>query len=142
MVHLGKSPFSIAFTKSSWPKSGFSPFILMAPSWVKFLIPCFDFMWNFTQTRSFLALIIEKVCDPKPCMKRYPKGVPRSDIRIRTWCSDSGFKLQKSHIAVALFKLVFGRRFWVWIKSGNFLASLMKKTGVLFPTKSQFPSSV
>ena len=29
-----------------------------------------------------------------------------------------------------------GRRFWEWMKSGNFMGSLMKNTGVLLPTMS------
>jgi hypothetical protein len=49
---------------------------------------------------------------------------------------------QKSHIIVGDLRLVWGSRFWVWMKSPNFSGSRMKKTGVLFPTKSQFPSSV
>ncbi|MNT01705.1 hypothetical protein D3C72_1361820 [compost metagenome] len=49
---------------------------------------------------------------------------------------------QKSQAAVALRRLVLGSRFWVWIKSGNFSGSRMKKTGVLLPTRSQLPSSV
>ena len=39
-------------------------------------------------------------------------------------------------------KLVFGSRFTAWLRSGKWIGSLMKNTGVLLPTKSQFPSSV
>jgi len=75
-------------------------------------------------------------------MWRTPMGRPRSEKRMVTWCSDSGDKDQKSHIAVAERRLVLGCRFWVWMKSGNLYGSRMKKTGVLFPTRSQLPSSV
>ena len=68
--------------------------------------------------------------------------MPRSDIRIVTWCRLSGDSDQKSHIAVGERRLVAGCRFWVWMKSGNFTGSRTKKTGVLLPTRSQLPSSV
>ena len=38
--------------------------------------------------------------------------------------------------------LVRGSRLTAWLRSGNLRGSLRKKTGVLFPTRSQFPSSV
>ena len=46
-------------------------------------------------------------------------GRPRSEKRIVTWCRLSGDSDQKSHMAVLLRRLVFGSRFWVWMKSGN-----------------------
>ena len=69
-------------------------------------------------------------------------GMPRSDIRMVTWCSDSGESDQKSHMAVGERRLVAGWRFWVRMKSGNLSGSRTKKTGVLLPTRSQLPSSV
>ncbi|MNU10664.1 hypothetical protein D3C72_2579530 [compost metagenome] len=59
-----------------------------------------------------------------------------------TWCRLSGALLQKSNIMVGDFRLVCGSRFWVWMKSGNLMPSLMKNIGVLLPTRSQLPSSV
>jgi hypothetical protein len=53
-----------------------------------------------------------------------------------TWCRDSGVRDQKSHAIPGSFKLVAGLRFWVWMKSGNWMGSRMKNTGVLFPTMS------
>ena len=58
------------------------------------------------------------------------------------WCRLSGDCDQKSHIAVAERMLVRGWRFCVWMKSGNFIGSRTKNTGVLLPTMSQLPSSV
>jgi hypothetical protein len=43
-------------------------------------------------------LIIEKVWLPKRCMWRKLFGMPRSDIVIVTWCSDSGTNVQKSQL--------------------------------------------
>lgn len=68
--------------------------------------------------------------------------MPRSDMRIVTWCSDCGLCAQNSYIAVGSGIFVFGFFFCECIKSGNFMASLRKKTGVLLPTISQLPWSV
>ena len=35
-----------------------------------------------------------------------------------------------------------GSIFTAWIRSGNFIASWMKNTGMLLPTRSQLPSEV
>jgi len=40
------------------------------------------------------------------------------------------------------FKCVTGFLFWVWMKLGKRIGSLMKKMGVLLPTISQLPSYV
>ncbi len=82
-------------------------------------MPCWVLKWNFTQWRSPAALTNEKVCEPKPCMKRGDWGMPRSENRIVTWCRLSGDSDQKSHMAVGERMLVFGWRFCVWMKSGN-----------------------
>src|SRR5690606_14412268 len=79
---------------------------------------------------------------PNPCICLYPLGIPRSLITIVTWWSDSGSNVQKSQLLLGLLKLVFGSRLTAWFRSGNFIGSRKKKTGVLFPTKSQIPSSV
>ncbi len=49
---------------------------------------------------------------------------------------DSGVRDQKSHAMFGSGRFVAGSRFCVWMKSGNFMGSRMKKTGVLLPTKS------
>ena len=91
-------------------------------------------------------------------MNLYPSGVPLSEKRNDTWWVVIGIKEIKSqnmswkHITVALInssteietlpgslRWVSGFLFWVWIKLGNKIGSLMKKIGVLLPTRSQFP---
>jgi hypothetical protein len=61
-------------------------------------------------------------------------------------CVDSGIsdtKSQKVSWAVAACGIAkWGSGFAAWMRSGNFMASWMKKTGMLLPTRSQFPSSV
>ncbi len=63
-------------------------------------------------------------------------GVPRSENSMVTWCTDSGVRDRKSQNMSGSLRLVAGFRFWVWMKSGNLSGSLMKNTGVLFPTRS------
>ena len=53
-----------------------------------------------TQTRSFAALIIEKVWLPNRCILRKLFGMPRSDITIVTWCSASGSKRPEIPVVV------------------------------------------
>jgi hypothetical protein len=56
-----------------------------------------------------------------------------------TWWVVSGLRVIKSHIASGSFKWVAGFLFCVWIKEGKRIGSLMKKIGVLLPTRSQLP---
>ena len=58
------------------------------------------------------------------------------------WCSASGRSVQKSQLLFGLRKFVRGSLFMAWLRSGNFKGSRRKKTGVLFPTRSQLPVSV
>ncbi|SCE56896.1 hypothetical protein GA0115252_16713 [Streptomyces sp. DfronAA-171] len=69
-------------------------------------------------------------------MWRYEAGMPRSPKSHVTWCVDSDDRPQKSHALSGSCEPVYGSRFWVWMKSGNLMASLTKKTGVLLPTRS------
>jgi hypothetical protein len=62
-----------------------------------------------------------------------------SDININTWCKLSGFSDQKSHIIVGDFILYVGP-FLSMNKITEFFAIFNEKTGVLLPTRSQFPS--
>ncbi len=57
-------------------------------------------------------------------------------------CSDSGDWLMKSSWRHGSWRKVTGSGFWEWMKSGNLIASRMKKTPRLLPTRSQLPSSV
>jgi hypothetical protein len=57
-------------------------------------------------------------------------------MRMVTWCRLSGLRDQKSQAAVEERRLVWGSRFWVWMKSLNFRGPRTKKTGVLLPTRS------
>ncbi len=69
-------------------------------------------------------------------MCRQLRGVPRSLIRIVTWWADSGESDQKSHCMLLLRRPLSGIRSCEWMKSGNFIGSRTKKTGVLLPTRS------
>jgi hypothetical protein len=51
-------------------------------------------------------------------------------------CADSGDSVQKSHCMSLSRRPLSARRFWERMKCGNFIGSLMKKTGVLLPTRS------
>ncbi len=57
-------------------------------------------------------------------------------------CCASGVRLMKSKIRAGSWRNVTGSGFSAWITSGNLIASRMKKTGRLLPTRSQLPSSV
>ena len=105
-------------------------------------MPCCVFQVNFTQERSPAALMKLKVWLPKPCMCRWLAGMPRSLITIVTWCRASGSEVQKSQLFSALRSPVHGSRLTAWLRSGNLSGSRRKNTGVLFPTRSQLPSSV
>lgn len=69
-------------------------------------------------------------------MCRYVFGMPRSPISQVTWWVASGEWAQKSQTLSGSCLPVNGSRFCEWMKSGNFSGSLMKKTGVLLPTRS------
>ena len=98
--------------------------------------------WYLTQKRSPPALTHENVWLEKPCWWRQVAGMPRSDIRIVTWCALSGESVQKSHCISLERSPVSGSRFCEWMKSWNFEGSRTKKTGVLLPTRSWLPCCV
>ena len=83
---------------------------------------------------------------PKPCIIRYERGIARSDIAHMSMWVDSGMsdtKSQNVSCAVAACGIAkWGSGLAAWIRSGNLMASWMKKTGMLLPTRSQLPSSV
>ena len=83
---------------------------------------------------------------PKPSMKRSERGMARSDIVHSTMCVASGIREMKSQkVSWALAACGQPRScssLTECTRSGNFIASWMKKTGMLLPTMSQLPSGV
>lgn len=102
--------------------------------------------WYFTKCRLPSAFTSVYVLTPKPCIMRYDLGMALSDIVHMNMCVASVWlkaKSQKLLCAVwAWGTSLCGSGFPAWMTSGNFMASWMKKTGMLFPTMSQFPSLV
>ena len=102
--------------------------------------------WNFTKRLVPCASIMRKVCTPKPCMARRLAGMARSDMAQMTMCALSGTSETKSQkvswaeppVGISLC----GSGFTACTKSGNLMASWMKNTGMLLPTRSKLPSSV
>src|SRR3984893_13238038 len=76
-VQRGKSPTSIAFSRSRPLLSRSFATRASASASVRFAIPCWVRKWNLTQMRSFAALIIEKVWLPNKCIWRKLFGMPR-----------------------------------------------------------------
>ena len=72
--------------------------------------------------------------------------MPRSDMFQKTWwvasvCSETkSQKLSCADCACGISRSGCG--FPAWMMSGNLMPSWMKKTGMLLPTRSKFPSSV
>ena len=144
--HSGKSPAVIASHRSRRWKSGSAPLILTASFHTTDCRPPFGFQWNLANVDRPTAFTSRKVCTPKPSMNRNDRGIARSDmIHISMW-ADSGIseaKSQKLSCAVwACGKPRSGSCLAAWITSGNLIASWMKNTGMLFPTRSQLPSLV
>ena len=79
-------------------------------------------------------------------MKRKLRGIARSLIAHRAMCVDSGMREMKSqNVSCALAACGQPRScssLTECTRSGNLIASWMKKTGMLLPTRSQLPSSV
>ena len=109
-------------------------------------MPARGVQWNFTKWDSPSALTSRNVCTPKPCIMLKLRGSARSDMTHSSMWVDSGIRETKSQNvswALAAWGMAWcGSGFTAWIRSGNFIASWMKKTGMLFPTRSKFPSSV
>ncbi len=83
---------------------------------------------------------------PKPSIIRKLRGMARSDMTHMIMCIDSGIsemKSQKVSCAEAACGIsLFGSGFTACTRSGNLIASWMKNTGMLLPTRSNTPSSV
>jgi len=144
--HCGKAPASIASARSRRWKSGSLPAASCASSHVSECVPSFGRQWNFTSTVSPASLIIRNVCTPKPCIIRYERGMPRSDMFhiACAWpsvCSETKSQnVSCADCACGISRSGCGLP--AWMMSGNLIASWMKNTGMLFPTRSYTPSSV
>jgi hypothetical protein len=119
---------------------------LTASSQTSECVPATGVQWNLTNTESPAALTIRKVCTPKPCIVAKLRGIARSLITHISMCVDSGISETKSqNVSCALAACGIwwcGSGLTACTRSGNFIASWMKKTGMLLPTRSQLPSSV
>ncbi|RAO58050.1 hypothetical protein PSN01_02968 [Micromonospora saelicesensis] len=122
------------------------PPISCASSQVSECTPSFGFQWNLASTVSPASLTRRKVCTPKPSIVRYERGMPRSDMFQMVWCCASVCSDTKSQkVSWALCACGISRSgcgLPAWMMSGNLIASWMKKTGMLLPTRSKVPSSV
>ena len=144
--HSGKSPWLMASHRSRRWKSGSAPLILTASFHSTDCRPSLGFQWNLTKVDSPAALTNRNVWTPKPSMKRKERGMARSDIVHITMCVASGISEMKSQKLScadwAWGKPRSGACLTAWTRSGNLIASWMKKTGMLLPTRSQLPSCV
>src|ERR1700722_13376202 len=118
----GKSPLSIAVSKSRPLLSRSLATRASASASVRFAMPCWVRKWNLTQMRSFAALIIENVWLPYKFIWRKLFGMPRSDIVIVTWCKASGSNVQKSQLLSALRRPGRGSRLIAWLRSEERIA--------------------
>ena len=109
-------------------------------------MPSFGRQWNLTKVDSPASFSRRKLCTPKPSIIRSDRGMARSLIAHMIMCIDSGIsemKSQKVSWAVAACgNARSGSIFTACTRSGNFMASWMKNTGMLLPTRSQLPSLV
>ncbi len=103
-------------------------------------MPSTGFQWNFTNVARPLALMKRYVCTPKPSIMRRLRGMARSDISHITMCVASGASEMKSQNVScaddACGISLRGSGFTACTKSGNLIASWMKNTGMLLPTRS------
>ena len=144
--HSGKLPCSIEVHRSRRWKSGSAPLILTASFHITDCRPSTGFQWNLTYVDAPSALTKRKLWTPKPSMKRNDRGTARSDMTHMIMCIDSGIsetKSQKLSCADwAWGKSRSGSGFTACTMSGNLIASWMKNTGMLLPTRSQLPALV
>ena len=109
-------------------------------------MPSLGRQWNLTKVLLPLASSSRKLCTPKPSIIRSERGIVRSLIAHMIMCIDSGVSEMKSqNVSCALAacgKARSGSIFTECTRSGNFIASWMKNTGMLLPTRSQLPSCV
>ena len=92
------------------------------------------------------AATSRKVWTPKPSMVRYERGIARSDMAhsimwVASVCRETkSQKVSCADCACGISRSGCGLP--AWIRSGNLIASWMKKTGMLLPTRSKVPSGV
>lgn len=104
------------------------------------------FQWNFARVVAPFASTRRNVWTPKPSIIRKERGRARSDMFQSVWwvasvCRDT--KSQKVSWALCACGISRpGCGFAAWMMSGNLMASWMKKTGMLLPTRSKVPSAV
>jgi hypothetical protein len=108
--------------------------------------PIFGRQWNLMKVDLPAASTKRKVWTPKPSIVRSERGMVRSDIAHMIMWKLSGISDTKSQnvswAEAACGKPRSGSIFTEWTRSGNFIASWMKNTGMLLPTRSKLPSSV
>src|SRR5216683_10785 len=75
-------------------------------------------------------------------MWRKSCGIPHGLNSQVIMCIADGLRLTKSKIRFGSCRFVTGSGLNAWTTSGNFIASRMKKTFRLLPTRSQLPSSL
>jgi hypothetical protein len=122
------------------------PAISCASSQVSECTPAAGFQWNFTRLLLPRALLSRNVWMPKPSIIRYERGMARSDMFHRVWWVASVCRETKSqNVSCALCACGISRSgcgLPAWMMSGNLIASWMKNTGMLLPTRSNVPSPV
>ena len=96
--------------------------------------------WNLTKVLRPSLSSSRKLCTPKPSIMRSERGMVRSLIAHMIMCIDSGVSEMKSQSVswalVACGKPRSGSGLKECTRSGNFIASWMKNTGMLLPTRS------
>lgn len=136
----------MASARSRRWKSGSTPLMICASSHTSECTPSFGFQWNFTRVVPPSASTSRKVWTPKPSMVRKERGMPRSDMFHRVWWVASVCRVTKSQkVSWALWACGISRSgcgLAACTTSGNLIASWMKKTGMLLPTRSKTPSLV
>jgi len=143
--HSGNSPPSMASHRSRRWKSGSAPISLLASSQTRECVPSRGVQWNLTRVARPSAFTKRNVWTPKPCIIRSCAG-SRGRSSATAACASTPASATRSP------RTCHGRwtpeasvmRLWLHecTRSGNFIASWMKNTGMLLPTRSQLPSSV
>ena len=145
--HSGKLPDWIAFHRSRRWKSGSAPLILTASFQTTDCMPSFGFQMEFDEGGFVLGVDQAEGVDAKTLheAERARDGAVRHDPHDHVH-RFSGVRLMKSQklscADCACGKARSGSGFTAWMMSGNLIASWMKNTGMLLPTRSQLPSWV
>jgi hypothetical protein len=138
--------------RARWPPTGRGggsrgrrPAILTASSHSGDCTPRLGLPVELHERRFARALTSRKVCTPKPSIMRSERGMVRSDIAHMSMWVALGHERDEVPEGVVrrggLREAAVGSIFTECTRSGNLIASWMKKTGMLLPTRSQLPSS-